>query len=136
MPTSPREPCTHMFWACPRLTDFWSNTFKTLTQALNTTITPNVLTALFGLPLDQNLPVTIKHVIAFATLLARCIILQKWKHTSPLTHDRWIKEILECIKLEKLRYSLKGSLATFCKTWILLLNYINSLTISPESIGA
>lgn len=29
-----------MFWTCPRLTDYWSNVFKTLEQAFNTNIDP------------------------------------------------------------------------------------------------
>lgn len=46
----------HMFWTCPGLTDFWSKIFKTLEQTLNTSIDPNPLTALFGIPPYQKMP--------------------------------------------------------------------------------
>ncbi len=37
-------------------------------------------------------PVVSRHAAAFATLLARRLILLKWKHTLPPSYDRWIKE--------------------------------------------
>ena len=123
----------HMFWSCPRLTNFWSNIFQTLKQALNTNLEPNPLTALFGLPLPKNRPVSTQRVMAFTTLLARRAILLKWKHISPPTHNSWIREILQCLKLEKLRFSQKGSLTAFHKTWDPLLAYIsNSLNVTPD----
>ena len=93
----------HTFWLCLKLTNFWSDIFQTLTQALNTNLELNPLTALFGLPLNKKL--------AFTSLLARRIILIKWKHVSPLTHNCWIHNILRCLQLEKLRFSRMGSLS-------------------------
>jgi len=123
----------HMFWTCPKLTNFWSDIFQTLKQALNTNLEPNPLTALFGLPPTKNLPTTIQRVMAFTTLLARRAILLKWKHVSPPTHNSWVHEILLCLKLEKLRFSQKGSLTAFRETWNPLLAYIsNSVTVTPD----
>lgn len=124
---------THMFWSCPSLKAFWSSIFNTLEQALNTPIPLNPLTALFGVPPTQNMPTTTQRVIAFTTLLARRAILLKWKHVSPPTHDRWIQDLLQCINLEKIRFSLQGSLTLFHKTWTPLLLLINDLTINPDA---
>jgi len=49
-----------------------------------------------------------------------------------LSYDRWIKEVLHNLKLERLRFSLKGSLKRFDKTWNPLLSIIDSLDIMPE----
>uniref|UniRef100_A0A671TVY8 Reverse transcriptase domain-containing protein n=1 Tax=Sparus aurata TaxID=8175 RepID=A0A671TVY8_SPAAU len=123
----------HMFWTCPGLTDFWSDIFQTLKQALNISLEPNPLTALFGLPPTKNFPNTTQRVMAFTTLLARRTILLKWKHVSPPTHNSWIREILQCLQLEKLRFSQKGSLTAFHKTWDPLIAYIsNSVTVTPD----
>lgn len=43
--------------------------------------------------------------VAFTTLLARHVILRKWKHASPPTHNGGIQEMLECKRLEKIRFS-------------------------------
>lgn len=121
----------HMFWSCPKLSAFWSSIFDTLSTALKSKIEPHPLTALFGIPSRPEMHV--EQVVAFTTLLARRLILLRWKHSSPPTHDSWIKEILQCMTLEKMRYSLKGSLRTFHKTWKPILTHIESVTVQPES---
>ena len=118
---------SHMFWSCPRLTTFWSEIFTSLNRAYNTVISPDPLSALFGSPLQPLASKTMQTVLAFTTLLARRLILFNWKLPQPPTHNRWVKEVLLCIKLEKLRFSLKGSLERFETTWSPLLNYIESL---------
>ena len=122
----------HMFWTCPKLHTFWSDIFGTIEQAFSTKIDPNPLTALFGLP-SSDMPSPIRRVIAFATLLARRSILLKWKHTSPPTHDQWIQNVLQCLQLEKLRFSLKGSLKSFRTTWEPLMVHIKELTSTPDT---
>lgn len=82
----------HMFWSCPRLTDFWSDVFDTLNNALNIDLDPNPLTVLFGISSRPNLTVSVCQVIAFTTVSARRAILLKWKHVIPPSHDMWIEK--------------------------------------------
>ena len=122
-----------MFWFCPRLATFWSEIFKTLSTAYNTVISPEPLLALFGAPLQPFSSKVMQTVLAFATLLARRLILLNWKHPQPPSHSRWVKEMFLSIRLEKLRFSLNGSLNAFEITWRPLLNYIESLASLPDS---
>lgn len=77
---------------------------------------PNPVCALFGL-----IPVEYKHilpnkayiVIAFSTLLARRLIQLKWKQQAPPSFTKWIKDMLYFLKLEQIKYTLKGSSQTF-----------------------
>ena len=69
---------------------------------------------------------------SFTFLLARRHILIKWKHVSPSTHNRWIKDVLHYIKIEKIRFSLKGSLRSFEKTWTPFLDFGKTVIIAPE----
>ena len=119
---------SHMFWSCPRLATFWSEIFKTLSTAYDTTISPEPLLALFGAPLEPCTSRVIQNVLAFTTLLARRLILLKWKHSQPPSHGRWVEEVLLFMSLEKLRFSLNGSLNSFERIWRPLLNHIESLT--------
>lgn len=121
----------HMFWSCPRLTDYWSDIFRTISQALNLTIAPDVLTVLFGLSPTSITSSTMRGVIAFTTLLARRAILLKWKHVSPPSYEDWAREVLHCIQLEKIRFSYKGSLSSFYKTWNPILSIIRQVNTSP-----
>ncbi len=54
-----------------------------------------------ALTVDVNISVTVQKALAFTTLLARRLILLKWKHVSPPSFDTWLKEVFTCIKLEK-----------------------------------
>lgn len=62
--------------------------------------------ALFGSPsrMTSTLPVTKRRVVAFTTLLARRVILLKWKRALPPSHNSWLREVLTHIKLEKVRF--------------------------------
>lgn len=122
----------HMFWSCPRLATFWSEIFNTLNTAYSTAITSEPLVALFGVPLQPSTSRTMQQVIAFTTLLARRLILFKWKHVQPPSHSRWVKEVLLSVRLEKLRFSLKGSLNAFEKTWRPFLDHVDSLPDLPD----
>lgn len=54
--------------------------------------------------------------------------LLSWKHPLLLPHNRWVKALLLTINLEKLGFSLKGSLNAFKNAWRLLLIHIESLS--------
>lgn len=122
----------HMFWSCPKLTDFWSKIFDTLQIAYHFVADPHPLSALFGIPNNNILTAEARHSMAFCTLLARRLILLNWKHNLPPSYTRWVKEVLHNLKLERLRFSLKGSLRKFDKIWNPLLLIIDSLDITPE----
>lgn len=122
----------HMFWSCPKLIDFWSKIFDTLHKAYNVGADPHPFTALFGIPHTNAFSSKAQHCMAFCTLLARRLILLNWKHTLPPSYSRWVKEVLFNLKLERLRFSLKGSLRNFEKTWNPLLSIIDTLDIVPE----
>lgn len=46
--------------------------------------------------------------IAFVNFSARCLILLKWKDPHPSTLMHWSKYVLFFLKLEKIKYSLRG----------------------------
>ena len=56
-------------------------------------------------------------MIAFTTLLARHLILLNWKRPVPPSHTRWLKEIMFYLKLEKIKYTLRGVTDTFERVW-------------------
>ena len=84
----------HMFWGCPELT-----------------ISPCPLTAIFGVVPENISAVTHQHkALAFSSLLAQRLILLNWKNAAPPTHTHLIRSIMSNLKLEKIRYTLNGTL--------------------------
>ncbi len=96
----------HMFWTCPSLYNFWKLIFNTFSEIMGLPIDPSPFIAIFGVSYTCKM-------LAFCTLLARRLILLKWKNPFPPTFLHWIREIMQCLKLEKIRYSLQVSSQKF-----------------------
>ncbi len=58
-----------MFWSCSKLVNFWQLIFNFLSEVL----------AIFGLTTELCLDNNTKNMISFSTLIARRLILHKWK---------------------------------------------------------
>lgn len=116
----------HMFWNCPRIQIYWAGICEALSAVLGVHITPNPFMLMFGItPEGLSLPTGGGKVIAFSTLLARRLILLKWKDAAPPTVSSWIKEVLINLKLEKIRCVMKGSENRFYKTWKSFMIFFN-----------
>lgn len=90
---------------------FWSSFIDTIHKVCGYRITPSAIIAIFGIPPDDlNLPTRIQTVIAFASPLARRTILLKWKAVPPPSQAHWIKDMMQNIKLVKMRCTLNGSI--------------------------
>ena len=119
----------HMFWTCSTLRTFWLAIFKSLSEVFSMVIDPHPLIALFGVrPGDCIWPLNMHNVVAFTTLLARRQILLNWKSAKPPSHTRWIRDIMFHLKLEKIKFTLKGNKDKFNKVWMPFLTYFDNIT--------
>lgn len=91
-------------------------------------VEPNALCALFGVfPSLPSLSTSKKDVLAFATLLARRLILTNWKSTVSPSHTHLIRDILYFLRLEKIRLLLSGSSNKFGKIWSPLFQFVKRI---------
>ena len=105
-----------MFWSCPKLDHYWASIFDPMSGLLGQPISPSPLVGLFGVALVHlGLTRAQSNSVAFLILLARGLILVKWKDCKPPTFTQWVKEVLYFLKLENTRYSLKGSAKNYNK---------------------
>ena len=90
-------------------------------------IDPDPMVALFGVCDDllPSLRSEQRRVVVFSTLLARRTLLLKWKGDTPPSPEHWLRDLASCLKLEKIRASLRGSEEKFNTTWKNFLAYIN-----------
>ena len=120
----------HMFWSCPRLTKFWSDIFNAYSIMFRKVVSPNPICALFGFtPETRSIRGKAFVVIAFTSLLARRLILLSWKQATPPSFTRWIKETMYFLKLEKIKFTLRGSVQKFEEIWTPFLDYYESLQV-------
>lgn len=125
----------HMFLSCPSLHNFWTEIFNILSTVLNVPCDPTPVTVLFGvLPLALMIPKYKADFVAFATLLARRLILFKWKSSAPPTVYQWLRDLLSFSKLEKIRATLHGSTAKFYKIWNPFLEHLKSIQFPSSDL--
>uniref|UniRef100_A0A3P9H232 Reverse transcriptase domain-containing protein n=1 Tax=Oryzias latipes TaxID=8090 RepID=A0A3P9H232_ORYLA len=132
-PTCDRCSCSvanlsHMFWSCSKLDHFWESIFTFFSDVLRTPLQPSVFSVLFGV-LPVNLDHRAQTIISFGTLIARRLILLKWKEKYPPTFNMWLKDLLHFLVLEKIRSSMKGSVQRFYLTWNPILEHLKDLDV-------
>lgn len=100
-----------------------------LSIALGSVINPCPLVALFGLsPKNTKLSSLHKSALAFSTLIARQLILLNWKFNHSRTHINWVRDLITCIHLEKIRYLRDVKQGTFVMVWGPFISHLSSLS--------
>ena len=99
----------HMYLTCPSLSNFWSSVFYALSETLQHQIQLNPLTGIFGIAPDLDLPKAMLNFLAFASLLAGQTISLKWRDSAPPSYSHWLRDMISCMNLEKIRHTLRGS---------------------------
>lgn len=132
-----QKPCnlTHMFWTCTKLFNYWQLFFKSISDILGVPVTPSPQIAIFGVPPDELKTTSLQNnVIAFASLIARRKILLLWKSPQPPTFKSWLNDLLFLLKLEKVKFSLRGHPEKFYSHWKSLLAYVDKLPAAELSL--
>lgn len=121
----------HMFWSCNSLNTFWTSIFEVYTEICQRTIEPNPYIAIFGVPPEEyKLNKYQSNAIAFSSLLARRLILFRWRATHPPSFVQWVHEVMMALQIEKLRSDLGGSCKRFGKTWSAFISCVEKLTLA------
>ena len=123
---------SHMFWACHKLQSYWISIFKILSKIINVNISPSPFITIFGTP-DSSLQLTSRQsqIVAFASLVARRRILLQWKSHKPPSFGSWLTDMMLFLKLEKIKFTLRGSTDKFYSYWKTFIEYFESLSDLP-----
>uniref|UniRef100_A0AAR2JQE7 Reverse transcriptase domain-containing protein n=1 Tax=Pygocentrus nattereri TaxID=42514 RepID=A0AAR2JQE7_PYGNA len=129
------SPChlSHMFYLCPYLKNFWTQYFSIISTVLGVNLQPCPLISIFGIS-DPSLTLssTQKDVIAFTSLLARRSLLLQWKSSKCPPISRWLMDVMSFLKLEKIKYTIRGCTAKFFNKWQPFISYFNELETLPN----
>lgn len=82
-------------------------------------IEPDAMIAIFGVAGKNNKNLTgVKlNMTKCVTLLARRLILLHWKSPQPPSWIQWLREVMQHLKLEKLRHTIHGPSNKFDRIW-------------------
>ena len=118
---------THMFWSCPRLVEYWRSFFYVISEILGVKLDPSPSIAIFGIPEEgTRLNTRQKNIVSFASLIARRRILLLWKNQLPPSNISWLQDLMSFLKLEKIKFAVRGSTEQFYKHWQPLISYFNN----------
>lgn len=95
-----------MFFLCPGLKDFWAGYFIIMSTVLGVNLQPS--------------------------LLARRLLLLHWKSAKCPSISRWLKVIMFFLKLEKIKYTLRGCTVKFFHKWQPFISYFTNLEVLPD----
>lgn len=115
----------HIFWSCISLNDYWRQIFDVFSKICGQTITPDYHAAIFGVPPPGRKVSNLQaNVLAFASLLARRLILFNWKSNSAPSFLQWLRDVLSFLALEKLRYKICKVHRNFTQTWSPFIEFV------------
>ena len=93
----------------------------------DTVVAPSFHTAIFGIiPPDCTVTSPQANALAFASLLARRLILLNWKSVKAPSFAQWLKEVLSFLPLEKLRYRIERAQNNFVLAWSPFIEFVEN----------
>lgn len=109
---------SHAFWFCPSLSELWSGVFDWYSGAYKISLPLDAILAIFGCSqLSQHFPTATQQALMLGMTVAKRLILREWKSPSSLPFQRWMKDMINVIRMEKLRFTRTNSLKKFSDIW-------------------
>lgn len=117
---------THLFWSCLKIHNFWSLIFQWFSSVFNIILTPDPDTALLGHSnMLRNLDCNVRTALSLCMIIAKRCILQLWKFDVAPKFETWLRELMNILHVERLRYELSGNILKFSKIWSPVLEHMN-----------
>lgn len=106
-----------MFWACPRLSCYWSTIVEFINERLQLEIPLKAELALLGIQDDDQRPRYTKLLLSLLLFYAKKEILLKWTSHLPPTLGSWENSINAILPMYKLTYMSRGCPQKYTKVW-------------------
>ncbi len=114
----------HSFWTCCNLHKYWTDIFDLLSKVYKKDIVPDPMIAIFGVISVPSVSSYERQGISLFMVLAKRLILQRWKLDIVPTFDVLLSELAGIIHIEKLRFIGNDKLDIFWKIWKPVLDHL------------
>lgn len=116
----------HLFWDCHKLRGFWDDIFHLYSVIYNKPLQPDGIFAILHCSTYSiTLPTALQEALMFGMVIAKRVILREWKSCSPPCFKQWLNDMVSCLYLEELRYTISDNCTKFFKIWGPFIDYIN-----------
>ena len=118
----------HLFWACPKLTKFWSDILKFFFQMYLTVFSPHPeYCAILGGFQDLSSLSPYQHkAIQYGMVIAKRNILSLWKGVEVPSFKTWLAEMTNLLQMEKIRYDVSLKTTVFDRMWQPFLSHLST----------
>ena len=117
----------HLFWSCPKLQNFWDDIFHLYSVIYSKQLIPDSLLIILGCSnFSLTLPSSLQQALMFGMVVAKRVILRDWKSVSPPCYKKWLNDMVSCIYLEEIRYTLSDTHHKFLEVWGPFIEYIRN----------
>ena len=115
----------HLFWDCSKLSGFWDDIFHLYSVIYNKPMKPDgILVILHCSTYALTLPKALQEALAFGLVVAKRVILREWKSSSTPCFKVWLNDMVSCLYLEELRYTMSDNYTKFFRVWGPFIDYI------------
>lgn len=115
---SSKADLAHSFVLCPKVTSFWKDVFKIMSEIINSPLEPDpwmIILNVFTMPWKYTSAQ--QEFVSYCLISAKKLLLTLWKGTSVPSINLWLHQLTDTLHLEKIRYTLKDNLHKFDKIW-------------------
>ncbi len=112
------------FWTCCNLHKYWTDIFDLLSKEYKENIVPDTTIAIFGVISVPSVSSYERQGISVFMILAKRLILQRWKLDMVPTFDMLLRELAGIIHIEKLRFIGNDKLDIFWRIWKPVLDHL------------
>ncbi len=108
---------THIFWDCPKLTNFWNNIQKEIKQILSININLDPALAILGIFSDDSIDRNLIYLIRILLITAKKMITASWLEPRPPSITEWTERVKNVYIMEKITARLQMKTDRFCVRW-------------------
>lgn len=106
----------HMFWDCPKITEYWKNIKTQIEGILNENIDLDLQIFLLGI-IPKNVPARKRKIIRMLIIIAKKMITMSWLEPQPPSVKKWWDRVEDVMGMEEVTARLQNRLQEFKDMW-------------------
>lgn len=118
---------THIFWDCPKISDFWKNIQKEIKHVLGIDFTLDLALYILGIVPDNVIDGNLTSLLRILLLIAKKTITASWLKPQPPSITEWRERVKNVFTMEKITARLQFKSDRFEQRWLPVIQTMSEL---------